>query len=80
MFGGTIVQTNFMQLSAHSRKSFNNQKFSFEKPLFIRPLRLFFSDHMKLTFDKEIKDSPSALLSYISTRRFSRKREPVEQR
>ena len=38
MFGGTIALANFMQLSAHSRKYFNGQKFSFEKLLFIRLL------------------------------------------
>ena len=38
MFGGTIAQANFMQLSAHSRKYFNGQKFSFEKLSFIRLL------------------------------------------
>ena len=38
MFGGTIAQVNFMQLSAHSRKYFNGQKFYFEKLLFIRLL------------------------------------------
>ena len=64
MFGGTTVQADFMQFSAHSRKYFNNQKFSFEKLLLILSLRLFSCDHMKLTFDKGIKDSPSALLRY----------------
>ena len=74
MFGGTIVQADFMQLSAHSRKYFKNQKCSFEKHLFIRRLGLFFKrDHLKLIFHEGMKEPPSTLSSYISTRRFLRK-------
>ena len=56
MFGGTIVQADFMQFSVHSRKYFNNQKFSFEKRSLILLLRLFSCDHMMLTIDKGMKD------------------------
>ena len=74
MFGGTIVQADFMQLSPHSRKYFKNEKCSSEKRLFIRPLRLFFQcDHLKLIFHKGLKEPPNTLLNYISTPRFLRK-------